>query len=116
MHPTPWATGAIRGNGVMGDDNIVVSGHWTKADVTVQTWKLTYKWSGLKDGEQLYDADGQEITENVKEPIDNRTYINKEPFAAEAGYFDGYQVYTHVSMVMSTANIPSAAGHPSLVS
>ena len=83
------------GNGVMGDDNIVVSGHWTKADVTVQTWKLTYKWSGLKDGEQLYDADGQEITENVKEPVDNRTYINKEPFAAEAGYFDGYQVYTH---------------------
>ena len=69
-------------NGVMGDSNITITGHWTYEGQQVAAHKITYDWG----------------TENIPEgadvimPVDETLYVNGEPYKVDETFTAGQTI------------------------
>ena len=72
-------------NGIMGDDDVTVTGVWAAGNVEVNTWNITYQWSG--------DIPGGAYAQTL--PTDTKAYINNAPYEVDNKFSNGYTVTTH---------------------
>ena len=67
-------------NGVMGDSNITITGHWTYEGQQVAAHKITYDWGteNIPAGETL--------------PVDETLYVNGEPYKVDETFTAGQTI------------------------
>ena len=72
---------------------MTISGEWTYEDVEVAKHSVTYTWTGLPTGTQLYNADGVAIT--PVEPVDGNSYVKGQNYTVDSTYTSTTVLYTH---------------------
>ena len=67
-------------NGVMGDSDITITGHWTYEGQTIPTHKITYDWGteNIPAGETL--------------PVDETSYVKNQPYKVDKTFTKGYEI------------------------
>ncbi len=70
------------GNGIMGEQDITVTGVWAFENIKPSTWNITYNWGG-------------DIPDAAILPIDNEEYINNAPYNVDTDFFADYTVVTY---------------------
>lgn len=69
-------------NGVMGEKDVLVTAEWTKSDITVPTYGITYNWTG-----NVPEGDYAQVL-----PTDAALYKNNQPYAVDKTFENGYRV------------------------
>ena len=76
-------------------DNSTGTGEDGSPIAPVNTYQVTYSWSGLPgEGTKLYNADGNEVTAPVL-PTDSGYYISGQTYTVDDTYTRGTVLYTH---------------------
>ena len=65
-------------NGVMGEDDVVITGSWTHNAVEVQTHKVHYDWG----------TPGAEVLDTYSIPVDPNGYVLGQPYAIDQTTYD----------------------------
>ena len=68
-----------RNNGIMGDEDVVITGSWSYEDKEVSTHSVKYDW-------------GTNVPEGVTLPTDNGTYVKGQSYTVDSQYKMGYTV------------------------
>ena len=68
-----------RNNGIMGDEDVVITGSWSYEDKEVSTHSVKYDW-------------GTNVPEGVTLPTDNGTYVKGQSYTVDSQYKTGYTV------------------------
>ncbi len=79
-------------NGVMGEEDVTVTGSWTAETIPVADHGVTYSWG---ENAPVAGAEGVYAKDAVTLPTDNRRYVKGQEYTVDPTYGKGHTVNSH---------------------